>query len=172
MMAEVLTRRFRRGLTEGDFPDLLLVDGGKGQLGVAMKVCAELGVPETVELAGIAKERAGEGEKLYRPGRKNPINLPTHSPALLYLMRIRDEAHRYGITLHRRRRGKEALTSALTQIPGLGKARVATLLRELGSARRVAEAGVDELAAIKGIGPELAGKIWAHLQDERQGAKG
>jgi len=163
MMAEVLRRRFTRGLAEGDLPDLLLVDGGKGQLGVAMKVCAELGVPDAVELAGIAKERAGEGEKIYRPGRKNPIVLPGHSPALLYLMRIRDEAHRYGITRHRKQRGKEALTSTLAGIPGLGKVRIAMLLRELGSVAQVAEATATELSAIPGIGPGLAEKIWRHL---------
>lgn len=172
MMAEVLARRFARGLAEDDLPDLLLVDGGKGQLGVAMKICAELGVPAAVELAGIAKEKEGEGEKLYRPGRKNPIILDRHSPALLYLMRIRDEAHRYGITLHRKLRKKESLASSLEQIPGVGKARRDLLLRELGSLRRLAQASVKELAAVAGIGPTLATQIWEHLhEDEVRGAR-
>ncbi|MHB1015868.1 MAG: helix-hairpin-helix domain-containing protein, partial [Desulfurivibrionaceae bacterium] len=163
MMAEVLGRRFAKGLAEGDMPDLLLVDGGKGQLGVAMQALADLGIPGTVELAGIAKEKVEEGEKLYRPGRKNPILLDRHSPVLLYLMRIRDEAHRYGITLHRRLRGKENLTSALEQISGVGKARKELLLRELGSMQRIAQASEAELAAVAGIGPALAAQIWAHL---------
>jgi excinuclease ABC subunit C len=163
MMAEVLARRFAKGLAKGDMPDLLLVDGGKGQLGVAMQALADLGIPGTVELAGIAKEKVEEGEKLYRPGRKNPILQDRHSPVLLYLMRIRDEAHRYGITIHRRLRGKESLTSALEQIPGVGKARKELLLREIGSMRRIAQASVEELAAVVGIGPALAVQIWEHL---------
>jgi excinuclease ABC subunit C len=163
MMAEVLARRFAKGLAEGDMPDLLLVDGGKGQLGVAMQALADLGIPGTVELAGIAKEKAEEGEKLYRPGRKNPIILDRHSPVLLYLMRIRDEAHRYGITIHRRLRGKESLTSSLEQIPGVGKARKELLLRELGSMQRLVQASEAELGAVAGIGPALAAQIWAHL---------
>lgn len=163
MMGEVLGRRFARGLAENDMPDLLLVDGGKGQLGVAVHALAELGIPGGVELAGIAKEKAEEGEKLYRPGRKNPIVLDRHSPVLLYLMRIRDEAHRYGITIHRRLRGKESLTSALEQIPGVGKARKELLLRELGSMQRLAQASEAEIAAVPGIGPALAVQIRQHL---------
>ena len=165
MMAEVLGRRFAKGLAEGDMPDLLLVDGGKGQLGVAIQALADLGIPGTVELAGIAKEKGEEGEKLYRPGRKNPIILERHSPVLLYLMRIRDEAHRYGITIHRRLRGKESLTSALEQIPGVGKARKELLLRELGSMQRIAQADVEEIAAVAGIGSALAAQIWQHLHN-------
>ena len=163
MMGEVLARRFTRGLAEHDLPDLFMVDGGKGQLGMAMKVCAELGVPGAVELAGIAKEKAEEGEKLFRPGRKNAIVLPGHAPALLYLMRIRDEAHRYGITLHRKLRSKAALTSALDQIPGVGIGRRDLLLAALGSMRRVTQASREELAAVAGIGPALAAQIWEHL---------
>ena len=170
MMAEVLARRFARGLVEKDLPDLLLVDGGKGQLGVAMQALAELGVVPgtgTVELAGIAKEKAGEGEKLYRPGRKNPLILDSHSPVLLYLMRIRDEAHRYGITLHRKLRAKESLTSSLEQIPGVGKVRRELLLRELGSMQRLAQASVATLSAVPGIGPALAALIWQHLHEDK-----
>ena len=163
MMGEVLGRRFARGLAENDMPDLLLVDGGKGQLGVAIHALAELGIPGGVELAGIAKEKAEEGEKLYRPGRKNPIILDKHSSVLLYLMRIRDEAHRYGITIHRRLRGKESLTSALEQIPGVGKARKELLLRELGSMQRLAQASEAEIAAVVGIGSVMAAQIWQHL---------
>ena len=167
MMAEVLARRFAKGLVENDLPDLLLVDGGKGQLGVAMHALAELGIPDGVELVGIAKEKAGEGEKLYRPGRKNPLILDRHSPVLLYLMRIRDEAHRYGITLHRKLRRKQSLISSVEQIPGVGKGRRELLLRELGSMQRLAQASVAELAAVMGIGPALAAQIWQHLHENK-----
>ncbi|MDH4331579.1 MAG: excinuclease ABC subunit UvrC [Desulfobulbaceae bacterium] len=166
MMGEVLARRFAKGLAENNLPDLFLVDGGKGQLGVAMHALAELGVPGAVELAGIAKEKAGEGEKIYRPGRKNPLLLERHSPVLLYLMRIRDEAHRYGITVHRKLRGKESLASTLEQIPGVGKTRREVLLRELGSMQRLAQASMAEIAAVAGIGPVLAAQIWHSLHDE------
>lgn len=166
MMAEVLARRFARGLAENDLPDLLLVDGGKGQLGVAVQAMAESGIRGACELAGIAKEKGDEGEKLYRPGRKNPIILARNSPALLYLMRIRDEAHRYGITIHRKLRRKETLASSLEQIPGVGKVRRELLLRELGSMHRIAQAGVAELAAVEGIGSVLAEQIWRHVHDE------
>ncbi len=166
MMAEVLARRFAKGVANKDLPDLLLVDGGKGQLGVAMHALAESGISDTLELAGIAKEKAGEGEKLYRPGRKNPIILDRHSPVLLYLMRIRDEAHRYGITLHRKLRAKESLSSSLEQIPGVGKGRKELLLRELGSMHRLVQASEAVLAAVPGIGPALAAQIWHHLHGE------
>jgi excinuclease ABC subunit C len=170
MMREVLERRLQRGATEGDLPDLLLLDGGKGQLQVAVEVVARLGLSGRMELASIAKERDGEGEKLFRPGRKNPILLPAHSPVLLYLMRIRDEAHRFGITHHRRLRGKEQLRSRLDGIEGIGPKRKQQLLRALGSSKRVSEAGIDELAAVPGIGLELARQIHAHLHPENHGA--
>src|SRR5665811_1741219 len=96
-----------------DRPDLLMVDGGRGQLGVAMRVARELGMGEVqgLDLIGIAKEKQDEGEKLYQPGRKNPIILPAHNPVLLFLMRIRDESHRYGVTFHRKLRNKSTLAS-------------------------------------------------------------
>ncbi|MDH3393006.1 MAG: excinuclease ABC subunit UvrC, partial [Desulfobulbaceae bacterium] len=115
MMREVLLRRLQKGRDEGGLPDLLLVDGGKGQLNIARQVLKELDMVEMVELAGIAKERDEEGEKLYRPGRKNPVLLARHSPVLLYLMRIRDEAHRYGITFHRKWRRRHTLRSVLDE---------------------------------------------------------
>ncbi len=108
MMAEVLERRFTRGVAEDDLPDLLMLDGGKGQLHVAVDMARRFNLENRIELVGIAKEKGQEGEKLYRPGRKNPILLPRHSPLLLLLMRIRDESHRYGITFHRKLRHKSA----------------------------------------------------------------
>ena len=119
--------------------------------------------------ASIAKEKAEEGEKLFRPGRKNPILLPAHSPVLLYLMRIRDEAHRFGITHHRSLRGREQLHSRLDAIEGVGPKRRQQLLRSLGSLKRVIAATIDELAAVPGIGPELARQIHVQLHREDHG---
>ncbi|MDH5298076.1 MAG: excinuclease ABC subunit UvrC [Desulfobulbaceae bacterium] len=165
MMAEVLRRRLSKGQAEGTLPDLLLVDGGKGQLNVARVVAEELGLAGAIDLAGIAKERDEEGEKLYLPGRKNPILLPRHSPSLLFLMRVRDEAHRYGITFHRRWRGREALSSALDRIPGLGPVRRQALLAALGSVKRISQASVDDLIGVAGIGPQLGRQIWSFFHE-------
>lgn len=159
MMAEVLERRLSKAAAENTLPDLFVVDGGRGQLAMAMRVADQLGIRDSLDWIGIAKEREDEGEKLYKPGRKNPIVLPSHNPVLLYLMRIRDEAHRHGVTFHRRLRGKAALTSRLEMIPGIGSDRKKRLLKGLGSLKRVEEASVAELCTIKGIGPELAREI-------------
>ena len=160
MMREVLYRRFSRGQEADDLPDLLLIDGGRGQLGVAEAVAAELGLTGSIELLGIAKEKEDEGEKLYKPGRKNPIILKPHNPVLLYLMRIRDESHRFGVTFHRSLRRKKTLSSQLDRIPGIGPNKRKQLLLELGSVKKISEATVEELQEVPGIGPELAGEIF------------
>lgn len=165
MMREVVERRLRRGMVEGDLPDLFLVDGGKGQLGIALAVAGDLALTGQIDWLGIAKERDGEGEKLYRPGRKNPIILPPHNPVLLFLMRIRDESHRYGITFHRKLRNKSTLASIIDSVPGIGNARKLELLRHMGSLKRLKSATFAELIEVKGIGPELAASILAHLQN-------
>jgi len=162
MIREVLLRRFapdrkRQG------PDLLLIDGGKGQLNVAREVLGEAGLTDSVALASIAKEKVEEGEKVFLPGRKNPLALKRHDPVLLFLMRVRDEAHRFGVTFHRRLRKNKDLSSELLEVPGLGPARVRLLLRKFGSLKRVAAASEVELAAVKGVGPELAKAIHAHF---------
>jgi len=166
MMREVLERRMKRGVEEDSLPDLLLLDGGKGQLQVAVEVLARFDGRQRIDLVAIAKEKADEGEKLFRPGRKNPVLLPAHAPALLFLMRIRDEAHRFGITLHRKLRGKAQLHSRLDAIAGIGPQRKRLLLRTMGSLKRIALATVEELAAIPGIGPELARQIHDQLRGE------
>jgi excinuclease ABC subunit C len=163
MMAEVLERRFARGVRDDDLPDLLMVDGGKGQLNIALRIAKQFFPNEKIELLGIAKEKKGEGEKLYRPGRKNPIILPHHSPYLLYLMKIRDESHRYGITFHRRLRRKNTLVSALDNIAGVGPKRKEALLRSLGSMQRVKKASMEEISTVQGIGIELAKEIYAYF---------
>ena len=166
MMREVLDRRMSKGVEEDRLPDMLLIDGGKGQLQVAYDVLAQYNLLGRIDLVSIAKEKADEGEKLFKPGRKNPILLPAHSPVLLYLMRIRDESHRFGITFHRKLRGKEQLTSKLDAIEGIGPKRKQVLLKHLGSLKRITEAGVDELAQAPGIGPELAQTIFSQLHPE------
>ena len=170
MMEEVLQRRLRRGLAENDLPDLLMVDGGRGQLGIAMRVARELGVEDAqdIDWLGIAKEKEAEGEKLYKPGRKNPIILPAHNPVLLYLMRIRDESHRYGVTFHRKLRNKSTLASELDTINGIGPKKKQTLLKTLGSLKQIKLASEEELAGVQGIGPELARDIHRHFHQDAQ----
>ncbi len=171
MMAEVLERRLSKGVVEDNLPALLLLDGGKGQLQVAVNVLSRFDLLQRIDLVAIAKEKADEGEKLFRPGRKNPILLPAHSPVLLYLMRIRDEAHRFGVTFHRRLRGKEQLHSQLDAIEGIGPKRKKQLLQTLGSLKRIIEAGVTELAGVPGIGAELARHVYRQLHGESDGTK-
>lgn len=171
MMREVLERRLGKGRNEHNLPDLLLLDGGKGQLQVALEVVGRLGLEGELDLAAIAEEHHDEGEKLFRPGRKDAIMLPAHAPALLYLMRVRDEAHRFGITCHRHLRGKAQLASALDAVPGVGPQRKKQLLRHFGSLRRIRTATESELAAAPGIGPELARSIVQALQDRDAGKK-
>ncbi len=163
MMREVLQRRMSKGLEEDRLPDMLLIDGGKGQLQVAVDVLGSFDLLGRIDLVSIAKEKEDEGEKLFKPGRKNPILLPAHSPVLLYLMRIRDESHRFGITFHRKLRGKDQLRSKLDAIEGIGPKRKQLLLQHLGSLKRVTEAGIEALAQVPGIGPELAQQIYQQL---------
>ena len=163
MMEEVLQRRLSRGIEENTLPDLFVVDGGRGQLGIAMRVAGELGIADDLDWIGIAKEKKTEGEKLYKPGRKNPILLKGHNPVLLYLMRIRDESHRFGVTFHRKLRGKVSIASTLDHIPGIGPDRKEKLLKQLGSVKRIREASMEELAAVPGIGKDTAATIHKHF---------
>lgn len=163
MMREVLTRRFSKDRDNLDLPDLLMVDGGKGQLAIAESVLREFGLLNDLNLIGIAKEREDEGEKLYKPGRKNPVRLPAHNPVLLFLMRIRDESHRFGVRFHRSLRNKKTLSSRLDKIPGVGPARKKNLLKQIGSLKKISEAGVEELHRVDGIGLELAEQIHAYF---------
>jgi excinuclease ABC subunit C len=163
MMREIMIRRFSKDNDDLDLPGLLMVDGGKGQLAVAESVVREFNLSGALELISIAKERADEGEKLYKPGRKNPIILPSHNPALLYLMRIRDESHRFGVRFHRSLRNRKTLSSQLDEIPGIGPSRKRNLLRALGSLQNISEAGVEELHRVDGIGHELAEQIHSYF---------
>ncbi len=160
MMYEVLTRRYRRALEEHDLPDLLMVDGGKGQLSVAVEVFRELNITE-VDVIGLAKMRterdpfaeevAHSAERVFLPGRKNPIVLRPNSTALFLLQRVRDEAHRFAITYHRQLRAKERLSSPLDSVPGVGPVRRKVLLRHFGSIKRIHAATVEELLQVPGM---------------------
>ena len=170
---EVLSRRFRRGLQEGDLPDLVVIDGGKGQLEVARAVFRDLGV-EGVDLASLAKSRVvgrtdADGstrspERVFRPGVKDPIVLPQTSPEVLLLARIRDEAHRFGITFHRELRRKTRLKSGLEEIPGVGPGRRKALLKRFGSLKRLRAAPLEAIEATPGVGRGAARAIYDALR--------
>ena len=152
----------RRGGGDGwALPDLVIVDGGKGQLSAAVGALRELGMSD-VPLAGLAKRF----EELYVPGRADPIMLPRRSQALYLVQRIRDEAHRFAITYHRTVRGKRALASVFDEVPGIGPARKRALLKRFGSVRRIREASVDDVAATPGVGREVAERLKARLARE------
>lgn len=161
-MHQALSRRYtrlKRG--EGQIPDLLVIDGGKGQLAQARSVLEELQV-EGVTLLGIAKgpERRPGEETLFVAGREREVILPPDSPALHLLQQIRDEAHRFAITGHRQRRGKARRTSVLQSLPGVGPKRRQALLKQFGGLQGVARAGVEDLASVPGISQELAERIY------------
>ena len=171
MMYEVITRRFRRFLSETSKPaserkfayppNLVLIDGGKGQLNAAQQALDDLGI-EGVELASLAKRL----EEVFRPGRSESILLPRSSEALFMLQRIRDEAHRFAITYHRSLRGKAMVESAFDEIPGVGPARRRALLDRFGTLQKVREASVDELAEVDGISLTMARRIHEHLNGQ------
>lgn len=159
MMREVVTRRFRRLLEEeGTFPDLLLVDGGKGQLSSARAALHELGLDDQ-PVIGLAKRL----EEVFVPGRSDPVMIPKVSSSLRLLQMIRDEAHRFAVEYHRKLREKRTISSVLDEIPGVGKARRTSLLQTFGSVTRIADAKVEEIAAVEGIGSKLAEKIKSEL---------
>ncbi len=140
-------------------PDLLLIDGGKGQLSAVMEVLEEMDMTG-LSVAGLAKEH----EWLYVPGQSEPIVLPPNSAALHLVMRIRDEAHRFAVTYHRQRRGKEMTRSAVDALAGVGPVRKKRLLIAFGSAAGIRRASVDEIAAVKGMTPALASRVKAALE--------
>jgi excinuclease ABC subunit C len=142
-------------------PDLVIVDGGKGQLSAAVGALDELGIRD-VPLSGLAKRF----EELHLPGRSAPVVLPRRSQALYLVQRIRDEAHRFAITYHRDVRGKRALRSQLDDIEGIGPGRKKALLKRFGSVRRIKEASVEEVASTPGISRQLAERLKAQLARE------
>lgn len=172
-LREVLARRLRRGLAEGALPDFILIDGGRGQLEVGAALLAELGLTAQIDLAGIAKSRVKANvrgklverseERLFLPGRKNPVLLPKGSPALFLLERLRDEAHRFAVTYHRKLRSRKQLASELTAIPGIGPQRRNALLRHFGGIGRLKAASLAELLAVPGLPTATARLLYEHF---------
>jgi excinuclease ABC subunit C len=169
MMREVFRRRFGRALKEdpdrsqGQWPDLVLIDGGQGQLTSAMEVFAELGIADQA-IIGIAKgpDRNAGRERFFLPSRP-PFSLEPRDPVLYFLQRLRDEAHRFAIGAHRAKRAKAIGQSLLDDVPGIGMRRKKALLLHFGSARMVARAGLGELERVQGISKGVAKKIYEHF---------
>lgn len=171
MMKEVLTRRFQSLLkcdSDAVWPDLLLIDGGEGQLDATLQVLADLGV-QNVPVVAIAKgpDRNAGRERFFMPGRE-PQSLPAGDPALYFLQRIRDEAHRFAITTHRAKRGKAAFQNPLDAIAGIGGKRKKALLLHFGSAKAVAEAGVADLQKVTGISKAVAERIYGFFHEKEE----
>ena len=176
MMYEVLKRWYAGAAEQGELPDLTIIDGGKGQLSVATRVFGELGIT-TVDVIGLAKSRRREksrgqtivtDERVFKPELEEPIVLAQDSPHLLYLTRIRDEAHRFAINYHRKLRQKEYQRRGLTAIPGVGDVLRKRLLRRFGSAAGVRQAPVEELASVEGVSERLARTIHQHFHPEQR----
>ena len=162
-MAEVVERYFRRRLDEGlPVPELAVIDGGKGQLGAAVRAVRELGA-EDVQLCALAKRE----EEVHVPGRPEPFRLPRTHPGLRLLQRVRNEAHRFAHSYNRKLRGKRTLSSRLAEIPGVGPKRQRALLSHFGSVRAIRSASPADLAAVPGFSDTLATAILEHLSDDR-----
>ena len=172
MMRQVIERRFARALkedpdrTRGTWPDLLLIDGGKGQLSATLEVMTELGI-EDVAVAGVAKgpERNAGREQIFLPDRPQPLTLHERDPVLYFIQRMRDEAHRFAIGTHRAKRSAQIAKSALDQVPGIGARRKKSLLLHFGSVRTIERAGVEDLEKAPGISRAVAQKIYDFFHD-------
>ncbi|MCK6440169.1 MAG: helix-hairpin-helix domain-containing protein, partial [Planctomycetes bacterium] len=179
-MEEVLRRRLTRAGKEGEFPDLIVIDGGAQQLARVQKVFDELNVVG-VDLIGLAKSRDKSGpaskqrysshapqqitdERVFLPGKDEPVTLNQKSPELFMLMRLRDEAHRFAIRYHRELSRKSALTSGLDAVPGIGPKRKKALIKHFGSPAMVKEASVDDLMKVEGVTEKLARAIHEHFR--------
>jgi excinuclease ABC subunit C len=184
MMREVLTRRFTRLVREqgdkpeetaeqevGDglppWPDLVLIDGGSGQLGIASSVLAELGISDSVRLVGVAKgpDRDAGREKFHMEGRDS-FMLPQRDAVLYFVQRLRDEAHRFAIGTHRAKRKQEMIGNPLDEEPGIGPTRKRALLHHFGTAKAVARAALSDLMSVDGISEHMARSIYDHFQDK------
>jgi len=172
---ETVSRRLKRGLAENDLPDLLVIDGGKGQLASAQAAMKDLGITcvDVIALAKVRELEEGEEpyerrrrvpERIFLPSRREPVVLPQDSPEMLLLARLRDEAHRFAITYQRKLFRRERTRSELEDIPGIGTERRKALLRHFGSLKRLGEASIEELAEVQGIGPATARRIHEHLR--------
>ena len=169
-MEEILKRRFNKGQASKPYPDLLMVDGGKGQLNIAMAVTKELNLMGKFDIIGIAKKDETKGEtrdKIFKPGRANPLRFGKDEDLLLFLQRIRDEAHRFAISFHRKRRKKVALQSALDTIPGVGRKRKAALLQHFKSVKNIRAADPEEICALPGFNRSVAESILKTLANDK-----
>jgi excinuclease ABC subunit C len=172
MMTEVLTRRFTRLLKEDPdrespaWPDLLLIDGGQGQVSAVYEVLAELGVHD-IPMIGVAKgiDRDLGKEEFHRVG-KRPTALPHNDPVLYFVQRLRDEAHRFAIGTHRAKRAKNLLANPLDEIPGVGATRKRALLQHFGSAKAVSRAALVDLKAVPGVSDQLAEAIYGYFHEK------
>jgi len=173
-MAEVVRRRYTKVKEEGTFPDLILIDGGKGQLNAALDVLKELGI-EGPDVLGLAKARSGEEgterefERVFLPGVEEPVLLEPTSATTHLVARVRDEAHRFAIAYHRKLREKRAVHSELDDIQGIGEVRKKALLRYFGSIDKIRQATVEELAAVKGMSKKAAEEIVEFYRNRVQG---
>jgi excinuclease ABC subunit C len=167
-MREALRRRYKR-VKKGEVPvpDVLFVDGGKGQLAEALTVLDELEL-DWLQVVAVAKGKARKPgmEQLFLAGKSTPTILPADSPALHLIQQIRDEAHRFAITGHRQRRATARKTSPLEEIPGLGPKRRRQLLKQFGGLQGVRGAGIDDLIKVRGISRSLAEKIYENLHPD------
>jgi excinuclease ABC subunit C len=172
MMKEVLERRFKRLLKEDPdrkselWPDLLLIDGGAGQVSAVAEIMEELGVND-VPFIGVAKgiDRDAGKEEFHRPNRR-PFALKRNDPVLYFIQRLRDEAHRFAIGTHRQKRAKALTATPLDEVPGVGAARKRALLAHFGSAKAVSRAGLQDLCSVEGVSDTLASTIYDFFHDK------
>jgi excinuclease ABC subunit C len=175
MMAEVLNRRFTDVRDAKILPDVLVVDGGKAQLNQALAVLKDLDLDGLIQVVGLAKKPRSTskadrnlGDRLYLPGRKNPLLLKHDPPLFSLLGRLRDEAHRFAITYYQKRHRREALQSLLDRVSGIGPKRRRDLMQRFGSVKRLASASVEEISRVPGISRKLAEKIHTTLQQSKE----
>ena len=166
-MSEILRRRFKPNGGPVTYPDLLMLDGGKGQLNIALAVLNDLGLTEKLRVAAIAKKDESRGEdfdKIYLPHRSNPVIFRKDQDLLLFLQRIRDEAHRFAVSFHRKKRKKAFIKSVLDEIPGIGKMRKETLLKHFGSVKKIRAATLTEISELPGFDLKTAESVLNFLR--------
>ncbi len=173
-LAEILRRRLMRGLREENLPDFILIDGGRGQLSAVLPVLKQLGLEEKIDIAGMAKSRVKANaqesaverseERFFLPGEATPTAFPEGLPALFMFEKLRNEAHRFAITYHRKVRGRAALRSSLEKIPGIGPKRKKNLLKHFGSIKKIQEAMLEDLLSCPGLSAGAAEKVFLFFQ--------
>jgi excinuclease ABC subunit C len=168
-LKEVLTRRYVKAKAESTLPDLIIMDGGRGQLNIAFRILAELDIA-TVDVIALTKEEARHDKGLTEEKvclRDREVHIPPHSPLLFFLQTIRDEAHRRAITFHRKRRSKRIIKSLLDEIPGIGPTKRTRLLHYFGSVEKIKQASREELASVPGLSTKDIDSLFLYLH-ERQ----